>query len=120
NVEDFAFETGTNAQPPETATTNLPPSAVETNLSSNAAQANSTTNVPTAQIRAALDTLGKKKAAGYIHSFIQNTYSGTLGGLGVVFLLWTAIVMLTRVEETFNDIWGVTRGRNLLSRIVLY
>ncbi|MEK7707642.1 MAG: YhjD/YihY/BrkB family envelope integrity protein, partial [Verrucomicrobiota bacterium] len=28
--------------------------------------------------------------------------------------------MLARVEETFNDIWGVARGRNWLSRVVLY
>lgn len=62
----------------------------------------------------------QKQVADYIHQFIQNTYSGTLGVTGVVVLLWTAIVMLTRVEETFNDIWGVTRGRNWLSRVVLY
>ena len=28
--------------------------------------------------------------------------------------------MLANIEETFNDIWGVTRGRNWLSRIILY
>src|SRR6185369_10623996 len=62
----------------------------------------------------------QKQAASYIHQFIQNAYSGRIGVVGVIFLLWTAIVMLTRVEETFNDIWGVTRGRNWLSRVVLY
>lgn len=62
----------------------------------------------------------KERAAAQIRSFIQNAYSGTLGTVGVIILLWTAIVMLTRVEETFNDIWGVTHGRNWLSRVVLY
>jgi membrane protein len=28
--------------------------------------------------------------------------------------------LLGRIEETFNDIWGVTRGRNLLTQIQLY
>jgi membrane protein len=28
--------------------------------------------------------------------------------------------MLANIETTFNDIWGVTRGRNWLSRIILY
>ena len=28
--------------------------------------------------------------------------------------------MLTRIEETFNDIWGVTRGRNWLRQVELY
>lgn len=72
------------------------------------------------QIRATLDVLGKQRAAAQIYRFIENTYSGALGVTGVVFLLWMAIVMLARIEETFNDIWGVARGRNWLSRIVLY
>jgi membrane protein len=62
----------------------------------------------------------QQQAASYIHQFIQNTYSGTLGVTGMIFLLVTAILMLTRIEETFNDIWGVARGRNWLSRVVLY
>ncbi|MDW8310366.1 MAG: YhjD/YihY/BrkB family envelope integrity protein, partial [Verrucomicrobiales bacterium] len=72
------------------------------------------------QIRATLDVLGKQRAAAQIYRFIENTYSGALGVTGVVFLLWMAIIMLARIEETFNDIWGVARGRNWLSRIVLY
>jgi len=62
----------------------------------------------------------KERAAAQIRQFIQNANSGALGSVGVVFLLWTAILMLSRIEDTFNDIWGVTRGRNWLSRIVLY
>ena len=58
--------------------------------------------------------------AKYIHDFIQNTRSGTLGATGMVFLIFVAIAMLSRVEETFNDIWGVTRGRNWLVRVVQY
>jgi membrane protein len=65
-------------------------------------------------------TAAQDRAADYIHGFIQNTYSGTLGVTGMIFLLLTAILMLTRIEETFNDIWGVTRGRTWFARIVLY
>ena len=61
-----------------------------------------------------------KEVAGYIHKFVENTYSGTLGITGMIFLLLTAILTLTRVEETFNDIWGVTRGRDWWSRITNY
>jgi membrane protein len=61
-----------------------------------------------------------KEAAEYIHKFVENTYSGTLGITGMIFLLLTAILTLTRVEETFNDIWGVTRGRDWWSRITNY
>ena len=36
----------------------------------------------------------------------------TLGGIGLVGLLWMVISMLTRVEESFNAVWGVARGRS--------
>jgi len=55
-----------------------------------------------------------------IHNFIQNTRSGTLGVIGMLLLVYVAIRMLASIESTFNDIWGITRGRNWLWRIVLY
>ena len=38
----------------------------------------------------------------------------------MLLLVVVAIRMLANIEATFNDIWGVTRGRNWLWRIVLY
>ena len=120
NVDDATFQSDPNAAAPEMALTNAPSPVLETDRPGVAGQPTPTPNAPSTHIAAALDTLGKKKAADTIHQFIQNTYSGTLGATGVVFLLWTAIAMLARIEETFNDIWGVARGRNWLSRVVLY
>ena len=65
-------------------------------------------------------TVVQKEAARHIHEFIQKTRSGTLGVVGMLLLVFVAIRMLANIEETFNDIWGVTRGRNWMSRIVLY
>lgn len=62
----------------------------------------------------------RKSIAHNIHQFIQNTRSGTLGVTGSVALIFVAISMLSRIEATFNDIWGVPRGRNWFMRIVLY
>jgi membrane protein len=62
----------------------------------------------------------QKEAAKSIHAFIQNTQSSKLGLVGMLLLVVIAIRMLANIEETFNDIWGVTRGRNWLSRIILY
>jgi membrane protein len=56
----------------------------------------------------------------YIHDFIQNTRSGALGVTGSIVLIFVAISMLSRIEDTFNDIWGVARGRSWFMRIVLY
>jgi membrane protein len=62
----------------------------------------------------------RKEAAKSIHEFVHNTQSGTLGVVGTLLLLFVAIRMLANIEGTFNDIWGVTRGRSWPSRIILY
>lgn len=61
-----------------------------------------------------------KQAANFIYDFAKRSSSTTLGFTGMFFLILTAILTLTRVEETFNDIWGVTRGRDWWSRITNY
>jgi membrane protein len=62
----------------------------------------------------------RKAISHYIHEFIKNTRSGALGVTGSVLLIFAAISMLSRIEDTFNDIWGVARGRSWFMRIVLY
>jgi membrane protein len=62
----------------------------------------------------------QKVVAKDIHAFVQNTRSGALGVVGMLLLVSIAIRMLASIESTFNNIWGVTRGRNWLWRIVLY
>jgi membrane protein len=65
-------------------------------------------------------TTVQREAARHIHEFIQNTRNGALGAFGTVLLVFVAISLFSRIEETFNDIWGVTRGRNWFVRIMLY
>ena len=62
----------------------------------------------------------RKLIARKINGFIQNTRSGALGVTGGVLLIFAAIGMLSRIEDTLNDIWGVQRGRSWFMRIVLY
>jgi membrane protein len=62
----------------------------------------------------------RREIARSINTFIQNTRSGALGVTGSVLLIFAAISMLSRIETTFNDIWGVERGRSWFMRIVLY
>jgi membrane protein len=62
----------------------------------------------------------QKEAAKSIHEFVQNTQSATLGLVGTLLLVVVAIRMLANIEATFNDIWGVTRGRSWPARIILY
>jgi membrane protein len=62
----------------------------------------------------------QKELARQIWQFVQKTRSGALGATGVVLLIFVAVSLISRIEETFNDIWGVTRGRHRLTQIQLY
>lgn len=62
----------------------------------------------------------QKEVAHEIHQFIHSTASGTLGFWGFIALVIVGIRMLGTIECTLNDMWGVTRGRNWLSRIQIY
>lgn len=62
----------------------------------------------------------QRQVAQKINEFIQNTRSGTLGAVGTVVLLITILTLMTRIEETMNDIWGVTRPRSWMERIEHY
>jgi membrane protein len=62
----------------------------------------------------------RKRLVETINSFINKTNSQTLGLTGTVLLIFAAISMLSSIESTFNDIWGVTQGRSWFSRVVQY
>ena len=61
-----------------------------------------------------------QKVVETIRTFIANVHSGALGLVGTVALVFVAIGLLSTIEATFNDIWGVPRGRNWLVRIIHY
>jgi membrane protein len=62
----------------------------------------------------------RDQAVHKINEFIDRAQTGTIGATGAIALLLVAISMLARIEETFNDIWGVARGRSWYMRVVLY
>jgi membrane protein len=55
-----------------------------------------------------------------INSFIASSRSGTAGLIGILTLFIIVIGLFTTIENTFNDIWGVHRGRSWMARIVYY
>ena len=62
----------------------------------------------------------RREAAKWINTFVQNTRSGTLGVTGMILLIFVVISLIARIEETFNDIWGVTQGRTWFTKVILY
>jgi membrane protein len=79
-----------------------------------------TTNSAAAPDSGVVTVSAQKEIAAQIWGFVQKTRSGTLGATGAVLLIFVALSLIRRIEETFNDIWGVTRGRNWLTQIQLY
>lgn len=55
-----------------------------------------------------------------INNFIASSRSGTAGLIGILTLFVIVIGLFTTIENTFNDIWGVRRGRSWMARIVYY
>ncbi len=109
---------GTNGPATSATTTNLIVAAI-TNAVTSTNGTVSVTNAPSTSVPV-VSVSAQKATARWIHEFVENTRSKTLGVIGMLVLVSIAIRMLASVESTFNNIWGVTRGRNWLWRIVLY
>jgi membrane protein len=57
---------------------------------------------------------------GLIGDFIRTSRSGTAGAVSLATLLFIVLSLFSTIENTFNDIWGVRRGRSWLTRVVYY
>lgn len=60
------------------------------------------------------------QAFGYVDAYLQQTSGGIFVGVGILFLLWTLISLLSSVETSFNTIWQVNKGRRLWRMITDY
>lgn len=55
-----------------------------------------------------------------ILEFVDNVNVGVLGWVGVIFLLYTVIATVAKVERAFNYIWNVASGRGFIRRFSDY
>lgn len=53
-----------------------------------------------------------------IDSFVRK--AGTLTAFGLIFLMVTALMMLSTIENSLNKIWHVQRGRSITQRVLVY
>jgi len=55
-----------------------------------------------------------------VFSYVENTSFGALGLVGSLLLLWGVVRALSKLEESFNTIWGVKVPRPLFRRFTEY
>ena len=61
-----------------------------------------------------------EQALEFVDSYLAQASEGLFVGIGIPFLLWTLISLVSKVEECFNKIWGIPRGRSLWRKITDY
>ncbi|MBR2723677.1 MAG: YihY/virulence factor BrkB family protein, partial [Lentisphaeria bacterium] len=51
---------------------------------------------------------------------LRNADGGIIAGIGILVLFWTVIRLATYVENSFNQIWAVRKGRNFFRKVSDY
>ena len=56
----------------------------------------------------------------FVNSYLIHTRSGIFLGVGLIFMLYTVLMLVNNVEETFNQIWQVNNSRPIIRSFVNY
>lgn len=56
----------------------------------------------------------------WVDIYLSKASEGLFVGVGIVFLLWTLISLVSNVERAFNAVWGVKTGRSFWRKITDY
>lgn len=56
----------------------------------------------------------------FAHKLLGSTKGSILALFGVVLLLWSVMKLLVNIENTFNDIWHIKRGRSWIRKTTDY
>lgn len=56
----------------------------------------------------------------FITTVVKNAQSGTVGIVGSLILILISIRLLSSIENTYNTIWGVRRGRSIVQSVVFF
>jgi len=57
---------------------------------------------------------------GFVNSYLVHTQSGVFLGIGLLFMLYTVLMLVSNVEDAFNEIWQVTKPRSLFRTFTDY
>lgn len=57
---------------------------------------------------------------GFVNSYLVHTRSGVFLGIGLLFMLYTVLMLVNNVEDAFNEIWQVMKPRSLFRTFTDY
>ncbi|MBQ8463523.1 MAG: YihY/virulence factor BrkB family protein [Prevotella sp.] len=57
---------------------------------------------------------------GFVNSYLVHTKSGIFLGVGLIFMLYTVMMLVSNIEQTFNEIWQVKKKRSIFRTITDY
>lgn len=60
------------------------------------------------------------KAISFVESYLSQAQGGVILGVGLVFLFYTVINLISSIEVTFNDIWQIQKNRPWKRKIIDY
>lgn len=61
-----------------------------------------------------------KVIVGFVNSYLVHTKSGIFLGVGLIFMLYTVLMLVSNIEQTFNGIWQVKRQRSVYRTVTDY
>ena len=56
----------------------------------------------------------------YADKMLQTTQGGLIAGIGILLLIYTVLSLLSSIENFFNEIWEIKKGRTFIRRITDY
>ena len=56
----------------------------------------------------------------FANTLLERTKGGIVAGVGLVLLFWSVMGVLGNIEESFNNIWQIKKGRKLFRRFADY
>ena len=57
---------------------------------------------------------------GFVNSYLIHTQSGIFLGVGLVFMLYTVLMLVSNIEQTFNEMWQVKKPRSIFRTFTDY
>jgi membrane protein len=56
----------------------------------------------------------------YAGTMLDRAKGGVIAGFGIILLLWTVLKLLVSIEESFNEIWEIKKGRSVVRKVTDY